>query len=63
VPTCDLASCIYASQKTRFELQFDNKPLEQARQELKAAELKEFETQIRLDAIQDQLQKYSDSSS
>lgn len=61
VSSCDLASSIDSSQKVRFDLHFDLKPLQAAKEERRAAELREYEARIRLEAIQDQLKKYASS--
>jgi hypothetical protein len=52
-------SSIDASQKVRFDLQFDMKPLQQAKDVRKEAEQKESEAKVKLEAVQEQLRKYA----
>lgn len=59
VSSCDLMSSIDASQKVRFDLQFDMKPLQQAKDVRKEAEQKESEAKVKLEAVQEQLRKYA----
>jgi len=59
VSDCDLLSSVDASQKVRFDLQFDMKPLQQAKDARKEAEQKESEARVKLEAVQEQLRAYA----
>lgn len=59
VSSSDLLSSIDASQKVRFDLQFDMRPLQQAKDQRKEAEQKETEARIKLEAVQTQLRDYA----